>query len=200
MSKQWAAFLFFVLFSVATNADEWSGPDAVLKAAQFGNPEAQLEMGILYEYGFFMKANRAPALAWYILSANQGNRQAAQRRDLLQQKMTPAGIEQARKMAPTLLSAEAPAPIPPSEPAPETEPVLHPETTVEPIGAPVAKPAPAPTAPAAVEPVLSEKSKEQREAAAKALAETLSPPEQEDQGSELEDASLPKSAPAAPEK
>jgi TPR repeat protein len=196
MSKQWAAFLFFVLFSVATNADEWSGPDAVLKAAQFGNPEAQLEMGILYEYGFFMKENRAPALAWYILSANQGNRQAAQRRDVLQQKMTPAGIEQARKMAPTLLSAEAPAPMSPPAAAPETKPAPHPETTPEPIGAPVAKPVPA--APTAVEPVLSEKSKEQREAAAKALTETLSPPEEEDQGSELEDASLPRSAPAAP--
>ncbi len=196
MSKQWAAFLFFVFFSVATNADEWSGPDAVLKAAQFGNPEAQLEMGILYEYGFFMKENRAPALAWYILSANQGNRQAAQRRDGLQQKMTPAGIEQAQKMAPTLLSAEAPAPM--SPPAPETKPAPHPETTPEPIGAPVAKPVPA--APVTAEPVLSEKSKEQREAAAKALAETLSPPEEEDQGSEFEDASLSKSAPAAPKK
>ncbi|MDH5648265.1 MAG: hypothetical protein OEY67_01310 [Gammaproteobacteria bacterium] len=106
--------------TVPMNPSQWKGPDDVLKAAKLGNPEAQLEMGILFEFGFYMKDNKAPALAWYILSANQGNIQAAQRRDILQAKMTPAEIEQANKMAPTLAKDGV---LPPSPPANEPVPL-----------------------------------------------------------------------------
>jgi TPR repeat protein len=76
-----------------------SGPVDVLRAAQAGDPEAQLEMGILYEYGFNMEGNDVPALAWYMLAAQQGNQRAAQRRDQLMERMSQADIEQALKLS-----------------------------------------------------------------------------------------------------
>ncbi len=80
-------------------AQDANGPVDVLQAAQAGNPEARLEMGILYEYGFDMEGNNVPALAWYILAAQQGNQSAAQRRDQLMARMNQADIEQARKLS-----------------------------------------------------------------------------------------------------
>ena len=100
----------------ALAAAEWKGPEDIRQAARQGNPEAQLEMGILYEYGFFMAENEVPALAWYILAAEQGNERAARLRDKLKRNMTPAEIEQAQRLGPTLVKAGARPPAPQGEP------------------------------------------------------------------------------------
>jgi TPR repeat protein len=80
-------------------AQDGSRPEDVLNAAQSGDPAAQLQLGILYEYGFYLEDNKVPALAWYMLAAPHGNPKAAQRRDLLMARMSQANIEQARKLS-----------------------------------------------------------------------------------------------------
>lgn len=79
------------------------GPEDVRQAAQAGDADAQLEMGILYEFGFNMEGNTVPALAWYMLSAKQGNQKAIQRRDLLMSRMSQTEIEQAQQESTRLL-------------------------------------------------------------------------------------------------
>ena len=81
-------------------------PDDVLRAAQAGNTEAQLEMGILYEYGFYMEKNRTSALAWYMFAAAQGNQKANERRDLLMRRMSQSDIKRARLKSAGLASAQ----------------------------------------------------------------------------------------------
>lgn len=95
-------FLGLILSAPVLWAAEWRGPDEVLQAARKGDPEAQLEMGILYEYGFYLPENRPPALAWYMLAADQGNKKAAQRRDALKQRMSQIEVQRAEQLAPTL--------------------------------------------------------------------------------------------------
>jgi TPR repeat protein len=80
-----------------------AGPQDVKAAAEAGNAEAQLEMGILYEFGFNMEGNEVPALAWYMLAAKQGNQKAVQRRDILMSRMTQPQIEQAQQQSAQLL-------------------------------------------------------------------------------------------------
>ncbi|MFQ5994654.1 MAG: hypothetical protein ACE5K1_06130 [Acidiferrobacterales bacterium] len=83
-------------------------PEDVLQAAKAGNPEAQLEMGILYEFGFFLEDNQVPALAWYMLAAEQGNQKATQRRDTLMSRMSQAQIDQARTHSAQLAHSATP--------------------------------------------------------------------------------------------
>jgi TPR repeat protein len=103
-----------------------------MAAARAGDPEAQLEMGILYEYGFFLSENKAPALAWYSLAAEQGNAKAAKLRDKLQASMSPAEIQQAGELKPTLSTAPAPQPAPQPAPESETAPAVSPEASTLP--------------------------------------------------------------------
>ena len=98
-------FLLAIIISILLGpvmADSWTGPDDVLQAAKTGNPEAQLEMGILYQYGFNMPGNNVPALAWYFVSADQGNQSAASRSDSLQRGMLPTEVEEARQLSQNL--------------------------------------------------------------------------------------------------
>jgi outer membrane biosynthesis protein TonB len=148
------------ILSVLLIALLWQGVahadlDRVRSAAEAGDAKAQLELGILFEYGFHYKDNEIPALTWYILSANQGNAKAARLRDALKAKMTEKEVqeamEQAAQFKPTKPSAapatEAPKQEQPSaasetmpaESAPATAPSAVPETT---------PPAPVETAPA----------------------------------------------------
>lgn len=110
-----------LLVTVAAPAAEWRGPDEVLRAAKRGNADAQLEMGILYEYGFFMPDHRPPALAWYTLAAQQGNAKAARHRDRLKQKMTPSEISRAQELSASLAPTQSPAPA--QAPAEEQTPI-----------------------------------------------------------------------------
>lgn len=72
-------------------------PKDILRDARGGDPEAQVEMGILYEYGFRMKGNRIAALAWYLLAADEGNTRATRYSDKLIREMRPSAVDAARK-------------------------------------------------------------------------------------------------------
>ncbi|MBE9516537.1 MAG: sel1 repeat family protein [Proteobacteria bacterium] len=131
------------LANVSVAEEAWQGPDQLLAAARAGDSEAQLEIGILYEYGFFMADNKAPALAWYGLAAEQGNVKAAKLRDKLQAAMNPAEIQQADAMRPTLSTAPAPVPAPPvpSKPVTPAAPAAAPEAAPEVTAIPAETPA-----------------------------------------------------------
>lgn len=90
--------LGFCLSGVVQAADP-DLPQDVLRDARSGDAEAQIEMGILYEYGFRMKGNRVVALAWYMQAAEKGSARAARYRDKLANKLTPSAVEAARKQS-----------------------------------------------------------------------------------------------------
>lgn len=87
--------------SVAQAADPIL-PEDILRDARAGDPEAQLEMGILYEYGFRMQGNRVVALAWYHLAAAKGDVRAVRYRDRLSSKLSTAQVAAARKQSASL--------------------------------------------------------------------------------------------------
>lgn len=99
-----SALLALLLVGPAWGQDS-AGPREVRAAAEAGNAEAQLQMGILYEFGFNMDGNEVPALAWYMLAAKQGNQKALQRRDVLMSRMTQPQIEQAQQQSAQLVRA-----------------------------------------------------------------------------------------------
>lgn len=101
--KKSLLILIVSLFFASTAWAQQSVPTDVLEAAQRGDQEAQLEMGILYEFGFFMPEHTVPALAWYMLSAEQGNEKATKRRDLLMSRMSQSEVDQARSQSSQLV-------------------------------------------------------------------------------------------------
>lgn len=105
--------------------------DDIRAAAEAGSVEAQLELGILFHYGFNYPGNEIPALTWYMLAANQGNTRAAGLRDQLMAKMSPQQIEEAiQQVTQFKPSGKVPAP---ATPQPEAQPQA---------AAPAAAPAP----------------------------------------------------------
>lgn len=88
-------------------------------AAERGNADAQLEMGILYEFGYHMPKNHVTALAWYLRAAEQGNALAAKRRDQIKSGMKPEEIDAAQKLSqePAAQKPPSTATPPPAEPA-----------------------------------------------------------------------------------
>jgi TPR repeat protein len=101
--KKSLLILIVSLFLTSAAWAQQSVPTDVRGAAQRGDQEAQLEMGILYEFGFFMPDHTIPALAWYMLSAEQGNQKAISRRDLLISRMNQSEIDQARSQSSQLI-------------------------------------------------------------------------------------------------
>jgi len=120
----------------AASVEDPVGLDQLRKAAESGDAEAMLELGILYEFGFKMPDNKAPALAWYRLAAESGSAKAGPRQDALRGKMAGKELEEAnklyaeysaavRKPAPSKAAEQpastAPSPTPASDPAPATK-------------------------------------------------------------------------------
>jgi TPR repeat protein len=101
--KKSLLILIVSLFLTGAAWAQQSVPTDVREAAQRGDQEAQLEMGILYEFGFFMPDHTIPALAWYMLSAEQGNQKAIKRRNLLMSSMSQGEIDQARSQSSQLI-------------------------------------------------------------------------------------------------
>lgn len=101
-------------------AQDLSSLEQMRVAAEKGSADAQLEMGILYEFGYNMPKNHVTALAWYLRAAEQGNALAAKRRDLIQSGMKPDEIEAAQKLSQELAAqkSQAAAEPPAAEPAP----------------------------------------------------------------------------------
>ena len=104
-----ALFALFCSLLIAVGASaaegEAMGFSDVERQARGGAVEAQLEVGILYEFCFGMKNNLVPALAWYLLAADQGNPQAIERRDFLLKQLGQDQVAEARKLSQTLLAA-----------------------------------------------------------------------------------------------
>jgi TPR repeat protein len=124
------AIVFLILGLAATpllaGAQDLTSLEQMRQAAAQGSADAQLEMGILYEFGYNMPKNNVTALAWYLRAVEQGSALAARRRDQIMAGMKPEEIEAAQKLSQEL-AAQAP-----------------PATTTS----PAAEPAPAPTEPA----------------------------------------------------
>ncbi|MEJ2106062.1 MAG: hypothetical protein P8X48_01865 [Acidiferrobacteraceae bacterium] len=135
MTRRLFALILLGVMSVApalaVEAD--SAPEATRRAAEAGNAEAQLNLGILYEYGYRLKGNKVDALAWYMAAADQGLKLAVKHRDKLMAELTPAQVEQARARSAKIARA-------PSAPAAETPPT--PESSGPIPGAASAAPAP----------------------------------------------------------
>ncbi len=95
-----------------------AGLDEIRAGADKGDAEAQVELGVLYEFGFGMPNNEVVALAWYLLAAEQGNARATTRRDLLMNRMAQKDVEAARRLSARLLKkTEKPEARPPPAPA-----------------------------------------------------------------------------------
>ena len=111
-----------LLWQSAAHADL----DDIRRTAEAGDREAQLELGILFQYGFNYKDNEIPALTWYSLSANQGNARAQRLRDALKAKMTEKEVQEAMEQVasfkPKGTPPAAPAPVPQVQPAPQAAP------------------------------------------------------------------------------
>ena len=130
------AIVFLILGLTATpllaGAQDLTSLEQMRQAAVQGSADAQLEMGILYEFGYNMPKNSVTALAWYLRAVEQGSALAARRRDQIMSGMKPEEIEAAQKLLQELAVQTPPAtttaPAPAAEPAPApTEPVPVPE-------------------------------------------------------------------------
>lgn len=116
----------------------FAGPQKLLEAARRGDTAAQLEIAILYEYGFNMPDNEVYALAWYILAAD-GSAKAAKHRDRLLDKLPDAKVAEARKMSQTLAptgnqsTMSTPEGVPQQAPSPPEDQPMPIEEMPEPI-------------------------------------------------------------------
>ena len=121
------AIVFLILGLTATpllaGAQDLTSLEKMRQVAEQGSADAQLEMGILYEFGFNMPKNSVTALAWYLRAVEQGSALAARRRDQIMTGMKPEEIEAAQKLSQEL-AAQAP---PATAPSPATEPAPAPE-------------------------------------------------------------------------
>ncbi|MBI3778558.1 MAG: SEL1-like repeat protein [Gammaproteobacteria bacterium] len=141
MKKAVAVLILGLIAPLLASAQDVASLEQMRQAAQKGSADAQLEMGILYEFGYNMPKNDVNALAWYQLAAEQGNPLAVKRRDTLKARMKPDEIEAAQKLSQELAAQKPQAVATP--PAAEPTPVPAP---TEPVPA---SPAPAPEAPLA---------------------------------------------------
>jgi hypothetical protein len=69
------------------------------KAAEQGLATAQNNLGVMCEKGQGVPQNYVFAYRWYCLAAAQGNSTATTNHDKLAEKMTPAQIAEAQKLA-----------------------------------------------------------------------------------------------------
>jgi hypothetical protein len=144
LMKRATVFLILSLVvPVMAGAQDLASLEQMRQTAEQGNAEAQLEMGILYEFGYHMPKNNVTALAWYMRSAAQGNALAVKRSDQLKSHMTPDEIDAADKLSKELMTKQpAQADIPP---ATDTPPPEKPASSTPPATeAPPEKPASSP--------------------------------------------------------
>jgi hypothetical protein len=69
------------------------------KAADQGNAAAQLNLGIVYDNGWGVAQNYVIAYMWFSLAAAMGDSDAARSRDSDAEKLTPAQIAKAQRLA-----------------------------------------------------------------------------------------------------
>ena len=135
----------------ANPVEEFKGPVELLNAAKRGDAAAQLEIAILYEYGYKMPDNKVYALAWYILAAD-GSAKAAAHRDKLMSELSAQQVKRANAMSKTLVkeipkqptsAPQGSSPKPMQEPAePESAPAGAMPPPTEPMPMPIPEEAP----------------------------------------------------------
>jgi len=124
------AIVFLILSMVVpvmAGAQDLASLEQMRQSAEQGNADAQLEMGILYEFGYHMPKNNVTALAWYLRSAEQGNALAVKRGDQLKSHMTPDEVDAADKLSKELITKK-PEPADTS-PAPQAPPAEKPASS-----------------------------------------------------------------------
>ena len=131
MKKTWLVMAFVLLLPMIGAAQDEASLDQLRQAATEGNAEAQLEIGILYEFGYNMPKNDVTALAWYLHAADQGNVLAVKRRDQLKSQMKPEEIEAAEKMSAGLVPNKPEKAETPPAASPATPPSTPPEPAKE---------------------------------------------------------------------
>ena len=108
---------------LATPVEDSAGLEQLRTAAERGDSESMLELGILYEFGFRMQDHNAPALAWYRLAAEAGNPKAGARHDALKGKMSAKDVDEVNKLyAEYAASVRKPAPSADTTPVSPVEP------------------------------------------------------------------------------
>jgi TPR repeat protein len=140
MKRASVLLILSLIVPVIAGAQDLASLEQMRQTAEQGDAEAQLEMGILYEFGYHMPKNNVTALAWYLRSAAQGDALAIQRSDQLKSHMTPDEIDAADKLSKELMTKQA------SPAATEAPPLPPPETPSS--ATPPATEAPPPEKPA----------------------------------------------------
>ena len=139
MKRAIVVLILSLVVPAIAGAQDLASLERMRQAAEQGNTEAQLEMGILYEFGFNMPKNNVTALAWYLRAAAQGDALAVKRRDELRSHMNPDEIAAADKLSNELVTRKPEsADLPPATQAPPPETI--PENTVTPPAAQVPPP------------------------------------------------------------
>ncbi len=70
-----------------------------LMAAEQGVAQAQYNLGVMYGDGEGVPQDYVQAHLWFNLAAAQGQEQAKKNRDIVAEKMTPAQIAEAQRLA-----------------------------------------------------------------------------------------------------
>jgi TPR repeat protein len=167
--KKAVAFLILCLMApVTAGAQDLASLEQMRQAAEQGNADAQLEMGILYEFGYNMPKNDVNALAWYMHAADQGNELAVKRRDLLKSRMSPEEIDAAQKLYSEVVAGKTQKPEAP--PAVDTKPQT---TDATQPAEPATK---APSSPGIESPAPADGKSEGMEAPAAPVTEAAPPP------------------------
>jgi TPR repeat protein len=87
------------LGAIAEAAIAGSLEDIYRVDAEKGNASAQFSLGFMYEIGQGVPQDYVQAYMWFNLAAAQGTRGAAEWRERLATRMTPAQIAEAQKLA-----------------------------------------------------------------------------------------------------
>ena len=99
MRKATALMILSLILPAVAGAQDLVSLEQQRKAAEQGSSDDQVDMGILYEFGFHMPKNAVTALAWYMRAAEQGDAVAIKRRDLLKAQMTPEEVNAAQQLS-----------------------------------------------------------------------------------------------------
>lgn len=142
-----AVLLLFLASSPLLAAEDPEQLKTLKQAAESGDVSSQYELGVLYEFGFRMKTHLIPALAWYMVAADNGDVRAIKRRDQLMSQLTPEQVEEAKRLRAGFGAKKPAADKPAAEPAKPAE--AEPMPAAEPPPAKPAEEKPKPATPAA---------------------------------------------------
>ncbi|MHB8551581.1 MAG: hypothetical protein ACYDB8_11565 [Acidiferrobacterales bacterium] len=84
----------------------------IRREAEHGNAQAELRLGILYEFGYHLADHDVKAAVWYTLAAERGSKDAARRRDLLTTRLSSAERKAVAQEVATFDARTPPAPVP----------------------------------------------------------------------------------------